>query len=243
MSENSQSRHAHALDALERLGNITLRDQSMESVLRTVTDLAKEVLPGNPEVSISLLANDKASTAVSTGKLALDLDESQYGRGYGPCLHAASTGELTEISDARTEPRWPDYAKSAWERGSGSSLSVPLPIQEGLAGALNIYAREPDAFDDEARQAAQKFAPYAAVAVANMHAYEAARSMADNLQVALESRAVIDQAKGILMERHKLTADQAFQAMAAVSMRANRKLRDIAEQLVRTGEFQLDRPS
>ena len=237
------SRFAHVASAFERLGNIALRDQSMESVLRTVTDLAKEVLPGNPEVSITLLANDKATTAVSTGRLALDLDESQYGRGYGPCLHAASTGELTEISDARTDLRWPDYAAVAWERGSGSSLSVPLPIQEGLAGALNVYAREPYAFDDEAREAAQKFAPYAAVAVANMHAYQNARDMAQNLQVALESRAVIDQAKGILMERHKLTADQAFQAMAAVSMRANRKLRDIAEQLVRTGEFQLDRPS
>ncbi|MFQ1000705.1 ANTAR domain-containing protein [Modestobacter sp. SSW1-42] len=243
MSEDPQSRHAHATDALERLGRIALRDQSMATVLQTVADLAKEVLPGDPEVSISLLSNDKASTTVFTGRLAMDLDESQYGRGYGPCLHAASTGELTEIDDARTDPRWPDYGKSAWERGSGSSLSVPLPIQEGLSGALNIYAREPHAFDDEARQAAQRFAPYAGVAVANMHAYETARDMAGHLQVALESRAVIDQAKGILMERHKLTPDQAFQAMAAVSMRANRKLRDVAEQLVRTGEFQLDRPS
>jgi GAF domain-containing protein len=237
------SRPARALDALERLGRIALRDQSMESVLRTVTDLAKETLPGNPEVSISLLANGKPSTAVSTGQLAMDLDETQYGRGHGPCLHAASTGELTEISDARTDPRWPEYAAVAWERGSGSSLSVPLPIQEGLAGAMNVYARDPYAFDDEAREAARMFAPYAAVAVANVHAYRNARDMAQNLQVALESRAVIDQAKGILMERHQLTADQAFQAMAAVSMRANRKLRDIAEQLVRTGEFQLDRPS
>ena len=232
-----------ATEALERLGSLALRDHSMESVLQTVTDLAKEVLPGNPEASISLLVNDKPMTPTYTGQLALDLDESQFAHGYGPCLHAASTGELVEIIDARTETRWPDYARTAWERGSGSSLSVPLPIQERVAGALNVYAREPHAFDDEARAAAQRFAPYAAVAVANMHAYLSARTMADNLQVALESRAVIDQAKGILMERHKLTADQAFQAMAAVSMRANRKVRDIAEQLVRTGEFQLDRPA
>ncbi|NEN51148.1 GAF and ANTAR domain-containing protein [Modestobacter muralis] len=214
----------------------------MESVLRTVTDLAKDVLPGDPEVSITLLIDDRATTAVSTGRLALDLDESQYGHGYGPCLHAASTGELTEITDARTESRWPDYVQVAWARGSGSSLSVPLPMHEGLGGAMNVYAREPNAFDDEARQAAQKFAPYAAVAVANMHVYQSARDMAQNLQSALESRAVIDQAKGILMERHKLTADEAFQALAAASMRANRKLRDIADQLVRTGEFQVDRP-
>ncbi|WP_299960392.1 GAF and ANTAR domain-containing protein [uncultured Modestobacter sp.] len=229
--------------ALEQLGGLALRDHSMESVLQTVADLAKEVLPGRLETSICLLQNDRASTTVSTGQLALDMDESQYGRGHGPCLHAAATGELTEIPDTRVERRWPDYARVAWERGNGSSLSVPLPIQESVRGALNIYAGQPHAFDDEARAAAQRFAPYAAVAVANMHAYETARGMADNLQVALESRAVIDQAKGILMERHKLTADQAFQALAAVSMRRNRKVRDIADQLVRTGELDAERPS
>ena len=229
-------------EALEQLGGLALRDHSMESVLQSVTELAKQALPGNPEISISLLVDGRPTTPVSTGRLALDLDEAQYGIGYGPCLHAAETGELTEITDARTETRWPDYARSAWERGSGSSLSVPLPVHEGLAGALNVYAREPYAFDDAARAAGQRFAPYAAVAVGNMHAFAAASDKAAHLQVALDGRAVIDQAKGILMERYKLTADQAFQALAAVSMRTNRKVRDIADQLTRTGVFELDRP-
>ncbi|HEV7871569.1 MAG TPA: GAF and ANTAR domain-containing protein [Modestobacter sp.] len=226
-------------EALERLGGLVLRDQSMESLLQAVVDLAKQALPGNPESSISLLVNDKATTAVSTGRLALDLDESQYSRGYGPCLHAAATGEVIEISDMATEQRWADYCRTAAERGSGSSLSVPLPMHEGVMGALNTYARVPHAFDDEARAAAQRFAPYAGVAVANMHAYQSARDMAGNLQIALESRAVIDQAKGVLMERYKLTADQAFQALASVSMRTNTKVRDVAEQLVLTGSFDL----
>jgi GAF domain-containing protein len=226
-----------AAQALERLGTLTLREHSMQSVLETVIELAKQVLPGDPECSITLLVNGKASTAVSTGRLATDLDESQYDRGYGPCLHAAAVGEMVEISDTRTEQRWPDYARSAWERGSGSSLSVPLAIAEGIAGGLNTYAREPNAFDEEARSAARRFAPYAAVAVSNMHAYQSARAMSGNLEVALESRAVIDQAKGILMERYKLTADQAFQALAAVSMRTNRKVRLVAEELVHTGAF------
>jgi len=233
------SRPDRTAEALERLGSLTLREQSMESVLQTVVELAKQVLPGNPETSISLLENDKATTAVSTGRLATDLDESQYGRGYGPCLHAAATGETVEISDARDEPRWPDYARSAWERGSGSSLSIPLPIGESLRGALNMYGREPKSFDDAARSAATRFAPYAGVAVANMHAYQSARNMAQNLEVALESRAVIDQAKGVLMERYKLTAGQAFQALASVSMRSNTKVRDVAERLIHTGEFDL----
>jgi GAF domain-containing protein len=223
--------------ALEQLGSLALREHSMESLLQRVVDLTKLVLAGDLEASISLLTTDKPTTAVFTGQLALDCDESQYGRGYGPCLHAASSGELTEITDTRSETRWPDYMRQAAERGALSSLSVPLPISEGMAGALNIYAREAHAFDEDSRSAAQEFVPYAAVAVSNMQAYQDARSMADNLQIALESRAVIDQAKGILMERHKLTADRAFQVLARISMQNNLKLRAVAEELVMTGQL------
>ena len=220
--------------ALEQLGSLALHEHSMETLLQRVVDLAKLVLPGPIEASISLLVNDKATTAVFTGKLALDCDESQYGRGYGPCLHAASSGETTEVADTRTDTRWPDYMRSAAERGALSSLSVPLPMSEGVAGALNLYNREPHAFDEGSRSAATRFVPYAAVAASNMHAYQDARTVADNLRTALESRAVIDQAKGILMERHKLTADQAFQLLARTSQQQNLKLRLVAEELVMT---------
>jgi GAF domain-containing protein len=226
-------------EALEHLGRLTLREHSMQSLLQTVAELSTKVMPGNPETSVSLLINDKPSTPVYSGRLARDCDESQYGRGYGPCLHAASTGELTEIADARAETRWRDYVESAVEYGALSSLSVPLPIREGIAGALNIYAREPNAFDEVSRSVATRFAPYAAVAAANMYAYQDARDMADNLQQVLESRAVIDQAKGILMERYKLTADQAFHALARVSMQTNTRVRKVADDLVRTGDFPL----
>jgi GAF domain-containing protein len=122
------------------------------------------------------------------------------------------------------------------ERGSLSSLSVPLPMSD-LRGGLNVYAREAHAFDEDARSTATRFAPYAAVAINNMSAYQSARDMADNLEIALKSRAVIDQAKGILIERHRLTPEQAFQVLARASQHANRKLRDVAEHLVRTGEL------
>jgi GAF domain-containing protein len=235
------STNENARQALEKLGRLALREHSMESVLQTVADLARDVMPGRPETSVSVIINDKPSTVVSTGELATVCDESQYGRGYGPCLHAATTGELTEIADARAETRWRDYVQKAAEAGALSSLSVPLAIGEGVSAALNIYAREVNAFDDDSRSAATRFAPYAAVALANMHSYQDARKMADNLEVALQSRAVIDQAKGILMERYKLTADNAFQVLARASMTSNTKVRDIAEQLVRTGELPLPR--
>jgi len=172
---------AQAVAALARLGALNLRDQSMQSALQTVSDLAKSVMPGNPEASVCLLANDRALTPVSTGDLALDLDETQFDKGDGPCLHAARTGELTEITDTRTERRWASYARVAAERGNLSSLSVPLPIADDVAGALNIYAREADAFTEESRWVATRFAPYAGAAVGNVHAYQNAREMAANL--------------------------------------------------------------
>jgi GAF domain-containing protein len=236
-SQNPQP--ADSAEALERLGRLSLRELSMDSLLQTVADLTRSVMPGNPEASVCLLVRDRPTTVVSTGELATALDERQYDRGHGPCLHAARTGELTEIPDTRADDRWPDYTPRAVERGNLSSLSVPLHIdeKEQITGALNIYARRPGAFDDASRSVATRFAPYAAVAAGNLSAYQSARDMADNLQTALETRAVIDQAKGILMERHKLTADQAFQALARASMHTNRKVRDVADHLVTTGEF------
>jgi GAF domain-containing protein len=228
-----------AAEALERLGRLSLRELAMEDLLQTVADLAKTVMPGDTETSVSLLVRDTPTTVVSTGRLAVDVDEAQYERDHGPCLHAARTGEVVEIADTRTDRRWPDYMPRAVEHGALSSLSVPLPIavDEQVSGALNIYARQANAFDADARAAATRFGPYAAVAAGNLHAYQAAHTKADNLQAALESRATIDQAKGVLIERFKFTPDQAFQMLTRVSMHANRKVRDIADQLVHTGEL------
>jgi GAF domain-containing protein len=239
VASTQPSRSATAAEALERLGRLSLRDLSMAGLLQTVADVTKTVMPGHTEASVSLLVKDRPSTVASTGQLAHDLDETQYDRDYGPCLHAARTGELTGIADTRTDSRWPDYMPRAAEHGALSSLSVPLVIAEDeqVSGALNIYAREPHAFDEDSRSAATKFAPYAAVAAGNLHAYRSAVDRADNLQAALETRGVIDQAKGILMDRHKLTADQAFQVLARKSMRSGRKLYAVAYDLVHTGEL------
>jgi GAF domain-containing protein len=226
-----------AAEAFEQLGALSLSQESLDSVLQSVADLARRVLPGDVETSVSVLVADKPTTFVYTGQLALDLDESQYGRGHGPCLHAAAKGETVEIVDARTEPRWADHMERCTELGCLSSLSIPLGSSEQLHAGLNVYARRPAAFDEAGRRTATRFARFAGAAAANMHSYQSARDMADNLQVALQSRATIDQAKGILMERHRLTPDQAFHLLVRASMGANRKLRDVADHLVRTGEL------
>jgi GAF domain-containing protein len=219
------------------MSRIVLRDRSMESVLQEVTDLAKSVLAEDAEASVTMVDDGRATTITYTGQLALDCDERQYETGHGPCLHAASTGDMVEISDSEMDQRWTDYARWAAERGALSSLSIPLPVSDRVSGALNIYSRRAAGFDESSRAAATEFAPFATVVLDNMSAYQDARGMVDNLRVALDSRAVIDQAKGILMERHRLTADQAFQYLTRASSLTNTKLRLVAEQLVHTGEL------
>jgi GAF domain-containing protein len=218
--------------AFAELALVTLDTESMESVLQRIAELAKQVVPGAAEVSVTLISNDRATTAAYTGQLALDLDETQYGRGYGPCLEAATGGEVVEIVDARERTRWPDYAQAAVRRGSLCSISVPVPVVETVAAALNVYAVEAHAFNDDARALGRTFASYAAAAVHNMHAYSSARDLAEHLDRAMQSRAVIEQAKGVLMGQRRCGATEAFAMLAAASQRSNRKLRDIAQAIV-----------
>jgi GAF domain-containing protein len=223
--------------AFEELGRLSFADHSLESVLHTVTAAASRVLPGEPVTSLTIVADDRPATVAASGDLALELDKVQYRLGDGPCLTAASTGRSAEIVDTRAGGTWPDFARVAAESGCGSVLSFPLPVREKVSGALNVYNREFTVADERTRALVSRFADYAVVPVSNMYLYESAVERAEHLAAALDSRAVIDQAKGILMERYKLTADAAFQALTQVSMQTNTKVRDIAERFVRTGDL------
>lgn len=226
--------------AFDDLGRINLAEHSLESVLRMVTDVTARVLPGEPIVSLTVVQGGRPSTLATSGPLALQLDQEQYRLGAGPCLSAATTGRPSEISDTRADQQWPEFAALAAEAGCDSMLSHPLPVQEQVSGALNVYARELTAAAPSTRDLLGRLTAYAVVPVSNMYLYEAAVERAEHLQAALDSRAVIDQAKGILMERFRLTPDAAFQALTRVSMETNTKVRDVALRFVTTGEFRQD---
>ncbi len=222
--------------AFEQLAAVTLSDPSLHSLLQTVADLTSHVMPGDIQASVTLLLSDRPMTAVYTGQLALDLDESQYACGHGPCLHAAGTGDTVQVDDARTEQRWADYMRRAVGRGSLSSLSISLRADE-VPAALNSYSRASAAFGEDSVRIGQRFARFAGIAVANMYVFQSSQERADNVHEAMESRAVIDEAKGILVERYGSTPDQAFTLLAETSMATDRKLRDVAAHLVSTGEL------
>jgi GAF domain-containing protein len=219
-------------EAFAELGRIKLADIDIDTLLDKIVQLAKRTISDAGEVSVTLLQGEEAHTAAFTGELALQLDEMQYERGYGPCLDASTGTASLLVPDTGSEQRWPDWAHAARQAGAHSSLSIGLPVHEQVTGALNIYATKPHAFDDDAITVAQTFAGFAAVGLANAHLYQTQATLAGHLQKAMENRAVIEQAKGIIMGDRRCTAEEAFAILTKLSQDTNRKLRDVATALV-----------
>ena len=219
-------------DAFAELARISLAEQSLETVMDTIAQLTKHTIPNASEVSVTLVERGVGKTLVSTGQLATDLDERQYERGYGPCLASLEGGEPIVINDMGSEHRWHDWAVEAVQRGAGSSMSIPVPVQREVLAAVNIYSRGPGAFDQDSIELGKTFGAYAGVALANMHLYEAQGELAEQLQDAMLSRAVIEQAKGILMGERRCSAQEAFDILIRLSQDTNRKLREVAQALV-----------
>jgi GAF domain-containing protein len=221
-----------ALDAFTDLATMSLADASPDSALEKVVRAALRSVPGAADVSVTVLRDGRAETAAHTGALAYDADQIQYALSEGPCLDAGAGGEVQHVEDLRTETRWPAYAPAGTERGVGSSLSVPLPEQGSVTGALNVYADRPAAFDDAACRLAEALACYAAVALFNVRTYRSAVEEAAAIRRAMESRAVIEQAKGVLMCQRTCTAEEAFEALVRLSQQHNIKLRTVAAEVV-----------
>jgi GAF domain-containing protein len=217
---------------LTALLGIRLGGTPLSGVLQQLVEIAKQGVAGADEVSITLVRDDKPWTAAYTGQLALDADEQQYERGYGPCIEAGLSGTLLRVEDMREETRWPDYAATVVPRGVLSSLSVPLPLQTEVVGAMNCYARTPGAFGEESGEAGLELAGHIAVAVVNAMGYQNAARLADDMQAAMANRAVIEQAKGIIMAQNRCDADEAFNILRRASQGRNAKVRDLAREIV-----------
>ena len=225
-----------SLSALHaELAGVVVVGRELPDVLTEIVQISRRAMPGTEAASITLIRDDRAFTAAFDGQLAMDADELQYQRGYGPCMDAGRSGEVFVVDDMAAEGRWPDYAEHACRLGVRSSLSIPLPFQGATIGALNNYALRVGAFGETDLRLGEEVAALVAIAVANAEAAARATDDLANMRRAMATRAVIEQAKGILMERYKVTAEQAFTLLTHASQRANVKLRDVADELVSTG--------
>jgi GAF domain-containing protein len=218
---------------LRDLSRLVLADRTLDEVLGEIVAIANREVPGAESTSITLMRGDKAFTAAHFGEMSLAADELQYEHGNGPCMDAGRGGVVLRVDDMRTEERWPDYVPRVLATGVRSSLSVPLPYQGSTIGALNIYSTQPAAFaTPDSLRAGLEVAETIAVAVANADAHWQVSEQARHMRLAMESRAMIEQAKGVLMAQRGVTAEQAFEILRDASQRYNRKLRDIAAGIV-----------
>ena len=158
------------------------------------------------------------------------MDQAQYETGQGPCLDSLYEQQTLRLSDISSDCRWADFYARATQLGVRSMLAIQLSVEGDNLGALNLHSREPDAFSDESEQVALMFAGHAAVAFAGAQAQE-------HMEAAVSRRDVIGQAKGILIERYKISGQEAFRLLVVASQSTNIKLYDVADYLVNSGEL------
>lgn len=222
----------HLWRSVADLSGLLLSEEDQETTLRRVSDLAVRSIGDCDAVGVTLFVDGKATTRAATGGLVYEIDHYQYDISEGPCLQAIADHEMIEVQEMTSEQRWPRFCRHAAERGTHSSLSFPLLVRGDSLGALNLYAGRPRAFTSTDRETGAMFAAQAAVALANAETYAASVKLAQNLRAALDSRAVIDQAMGILIGRNAYSQDLAFEALRTTSQSENRKLHDVAGAIV-----------
>jgi len=220
---------AQALDAVR---SYVAGREPLSDVLQQVADTATMALHADMAGLTLLYPDGKARTAVSTSEVATTVDQAQYDSDRGPCLEAFRTKTRLGVADTATDDRWPEFAEAARRVGVRSSLSLPLVVADEGIGALNLYSSRRDHFASEEIDDGDLYASQAAVALANAQAYWEQATLAENLATAMESRATIEQAKGIIMATTQCGADEAFTLLRQQSQYENRKLRDVAAEIV-----------
>ncbi len=207
---------------------------STEATLQAVVDLAVATIDGCDFAGIFLVVDDQVTTPVHTDPMVVRIDSLQRETGEGPCLDAIAQGSTFYADDLVDDTQWANFGPQAVAAGVRCILALRLSAN-GTIGALNFYARFPGAFGVTDRAKGVIFATLAGLALGGAQAHESEDRRADNLHQALATRELIGQAQGILMERERITPDQAFDILLRASQHLNVKLRHVAQELIDTG--------
>ena len=225
---------------LERLQALLLDNRDLDSTLHALAGLAAAVVPdAGVECGISLRLEGDVVTVGSSDPRAVELDETQYKLDGGPCLETLRTGRTVDLRDTSDESRWPEYVPTASGLGLRCSLSLPLALGGETFGAMNVYGFQgPRLFGEPERRQLEIFAAQAAGTLRVIRRLTRDARLLVQLEQALGSRTVIDQAMGIIMGLQRCTAGTAFDLLRRESQTSHRRLADVAADLVRrtTGE-------
>jgi GAF domain-containing protein len=227
MAEFSEQ-NVRLLDVLARA--LHVKDARLEPTLQAIASTAVQAVDAAQDAGLILVIRGELIPQATTGRPPQLLDQLQQKLKDGPCLRAAQEQAVIRIDDMRRDSRWPGFAEKAENLGVRSMLCVPLGLHERLLGTLSLYSPKAAAFGDQDERVTRLFATLAAIALA-----EAQRT--DQLHAALDNRDVIGQAKGILMERHRVSSEVAFDLLSRASQQVNKKLATVARHLAETGEL------
>lgn len=224
-------------DAFTEIG-LRVSGASSASTLQAIVDVTVERVRGAHAASITHLADDAFVTVAATSAFALAADKVQYALGSGPCIDAILEETIYRPRDIRTDRRWPEFGRQVAGLGVGSMLSYRMTTDGEAIASLNVYSGDVDAFDDTAAAIGLLLATHGGLAASAV----AHRTHSEQLQHALSTSRQIGQAMGILMATHKVTEDQAFDLLRIASTNTNRKLREIAADVVQTGTLDVVSP-
>jgi GAF domain-containing protein len=218
--------------ALAALSRLATSQVSLTQMLKHLADFAVQAIPGADGAGVTLLQGMKPETVVATPEFVDRVEAIQYGIGQGPCVTAAAERRVVRSGSLGRDPLWPRFGPRAARINVNSALAVPLVAGDELVGALNIYAHDQHAFDDQAVALIELFAGPAAIAVQNANAIREARDTAEGMRAAMITRAVIDQAVGVLVSRTGCSTGEALGKLRAISQAENRRLSLVAQQLL-----------
>jgi GAF domain-containing protein len=234
MTENvnwSDDLGANAWSVAENLArNLHFPSQELQSTLDAIIRTATDMVEAADYAGLIVIEQSKLIPKATLGRPPEELDLLQQRMGSGPCFEAAASQQVISIHDTTSEPRWTRFNAIAAQYGVLSVLCVPLWVTTETLGTLSVYSRTRGAFAPEQVRLVQLLAAHAALALANAQ-------QASQLRTAFLTRDVIGQAKGILMERHKISATTAFEMLSKASQAANQKVSELALQLTETGEL------
>jgi len=206
------------------------------AALRLVTALARKTVAGADGVSVSLTRQGRLSTVAASDETIAQMDRDQYATGQGPCVSAAAEGRWFHVESLAEESRWPQFIPRAREGGIGSILSTPLLVATRPVGALNIYSNSERAFGREGQELAALFATQASGILAEAGLDPSADATAAAMQAALQARAVIAQAQGVVMARQGVSADSAFATLRLAAAQAGVPVLHRASEIVASSQ-------
>lgn len=223
--------------SLTDLGRLVAATLGLAELLERVAMFAAHAIPGADGAGVTLLRVDRPDNRVealaASHPFVSEIDEIQYVTlNEGPCITAALEARTVRSGSLGGEKMWPRFGPRVGRLGIHSALSLPLLLPGQVVGAINVYAHGKDVFDDHAAELGELFAAPAAVAVHNAQVLARALELTTQLQTALSTRPVIDQAIGLLRGRTGGTADEAFATLRRLSQSEHTKLADVAKQVV-----------